>query len=412
MQIRSRIPTHFWSEQLTKVALADWPTLSSFASLQIAKETFTLRHPFGAKHGRGDDVQQVSLRITDMCNLRCHTCGQWGDNGYLHGKSLKELRKNEVPVATYKRMVDQIVAEGWSPGWYIWGGEPMLYDGLLDLLYYIAARDMPIMMVSNGTHLAEHAKEIVDTCKILWVSVDGPTADIHNEQRPGLSKGLDNFKMVKEALAAVSEEKHRRNSLFPFIAPISVIARYNIDHLVDIYRFTSHYADAHIFYLSWWIDPESAADHTADFQARFGFEPKTHLGWIGDWKDFDHQLILDKFEEMYALMNQTETTNGQQKCVPLMYPHLSSNEQIQQYYEDHRAVFGYTQCISIYMTMEVDSNGDVSLCRDYHDYIIGNIKTDSIVDIWRSKEAETFRRSISNQGLMPACRRCCGLMGY
>ena len=62
--------------------------------------------------------------------------------------------------------------------------------------------------------------------------------------------------------------------------------------------------------------------------------------------------------------------------------------------------------------MEVDSNGDVSLCRDYHDYIIGNIKTDKVVDMWNNQKAMKFRQSVSNDGPMPVCRRCCGLMGY
>jgi radical SAM protein with 4Fe4S-binding SPASM domain len=85
---------------------------------------------------------------------------------------------------------------------------------------------------------------------------------------------------------------------------------------------------------------------------------------------------------------------------------------VQQYYQDHAATFGYNQCFNIYSTMEIDSNGDVSLCRDYRDYVIGNITTDSVTEIWHNEAARKFRRSISDEGLMPVCRRCCGLIGY
>lgn len=420
MQTRSRVSTHLIKE-LGKVLLTDWPSFANAAGLQIAKETFNLRHPLGAKHGKGDRVRLVSLRITDMCNLRCHTCGQWGDSGYLLGKSFKELKQNEVPVEVYKRLVDQIVDAGWSPIWYIWGGEPMLYPGIIELLYYIAERKMPIMMVSNGTRIVEHAKEIADTCKNLWLSVDGPDAEIHNQQRPGATAGMDNFRMVEAALKAMREEKTRRHSIYPYISPITVVARYNIDHLVDIHRFVSQYADTHIFYLSWWIDEQSAQDHTADFKRRFGFEPHTHLGWVGSWKDFDHHVVFDRFEEMNRLFQSQDNGNGSanghhgygnHRCVPLMYPALRTREEIERYYTNHHDVFGYTQCISIYMTMEIDSNGDVSLCRDYHDYIIGNIASDSLDEIWYGDAAQRFRQSLSTEGLMPVCRRCCGLMGY
>jgi radical SAM protein with 4Fe4S-binding SPASM domain len=261
-------------------------------------------------------------------------------------------------------------------------------------------------MVTNGTHVAERVDDIMETCKLLWLSIDGPNAEIHNEQRPGVSQKTDNFKAVKAALETISEEKKRRNSVFPFVVPISVIARYNIDYLADIYKFTSQYADAHIFYLSWWIDEQSAQVHSDDFKRRFGFEPHTPWGWVGTWKNFDHGIIFDKFEEMRQLSNE------QRRCPPLMYPRLKTREQVKRYYEDHSAVFGYNQCVSIYMTMEVDSNGDVSLCRDYHDYIIGNIKTDPLKQIWQGEAARKFRSSIASDGLMPVCTRCCGLMGY
>jgi len=95
-----------------------------------------------------------------------------------------------------------------------------------------------------------------------------------------------------------------------------------------------------------------------------------------------------------------------------MMPELRERQDVLSYYDDHKAVFGYDQCVSIFMTMEIDSNGDVSLCRDYHDYVIGNIVQDRLDDIWNGEKARKFRSSIEKDGIMPVCRRCCGLMGY
>lgn len=394
-------------KQLGKMMWQDWPTFAAAARLQLAKETFNLRHPFGAKHGRGDAVQQISLRITDMCNLRCHTCGQWGDNGYLVGKSLKELKQREVPIETYERFVDEVVDAGWSPLWYIWGGEPMMYPGITELMAYLHERKMPVTMVTNGTNVVKNLDTIMDSCKLVWLSIDGPDENIHNDQRPGVNPKHDNFSDVSEALKMLTEEKRRRGTIYPFVIPISVIASYNIDYITDIYDFTSQYADAHIFYLSWWIDQQAAEAHAADFKGRFGFEPYTHWGWVGSWKDFDHGIVYDKFMEM----ERKYQANGS-RCKPMMYPRLETPDDVREYYTDHSAVFGFNQCVSIYMTMEIDSNGDVSLCRDYHDYIIGNIQQQSATEIWTSEKARKFRSSISTDGIMPVCRRCCGLMGY
>ncbi len=406
MTTRSRLSPRYFARQFVSALSEDRATACKFARLQLAKETFSLRHPFGARHGKGDSLELVSLRITDLCNLRCHTCGQWGDEGYLLGESVKALKEQEVPLDVYKRLADEIVAAGWRPVWYIWGGEPMLYPGLIELMHYIKDRGMPISLVSNGTNIAKYAGDIIDTCKIIYLSVDGPNEEIHNAQRPGVTPSHNNFRDVKEALETLRAEKDRRDLMFPYIIPLSCVCRYNIDVLVDLYDFTRQYADAQIFYLTWWIDQQSAQEHTADFERRFGFRPQTHEGWIGTWKDFDHDAIYDRFEEMMATFRQTR------RCPPIMIPDLEAREDIRRYYTDHRATFGYDQCVSIYMTMEINSNGDVSLCRDYHDFVIGNIKDTPIVDIWHGEAARKFRSSISKDGLMPACRRCCGLMGF
>ena len=190
------------------------------------------------------------------------------------------------------------------------------------------------------------------------------------------------------------------------IVPLSCITAYNIDYVVDLYKFTSQYADAQILYLTWWIDQASAIEHSNDYERRFGSKPQTHYGWIGDWNDFDHGIILDKYQEMIDLSRK----GG--KCPPMMMPELYTKEEINTYYKDHSETFGYNQCVSIYMTLEIDSNGDVSLCRDYHDYIIGNIQQDRVEDMWNNEAAVKFSQSISQDGVMPVCRRCCGLMGF
>jgi len=42
-----------------------------------------------AEEGTAHQIRQCSIRITDLCNLRCHTCGQWGDHGFLRSCSIK-----------------------------------------------------------------------------------------------------------------------------------------------------------------------------------------------------------------------------------------------------------------------------------------------------------------------------------
>lgn len=62
---------------------------------------------------------------------------------------------------------------------------------------------------------------------------------------------------------------------------------------------------------------------------------------------------------------------------------------------------------------EIMPNGDVVPCRDYSDYVVGNITKKSILDIYNDEGYRKFRGLLKKHGgLIPICARCCGLMGY
>jgi len=238
---------------------------------------------------------------------------------------------------------------------------------------------------------------------VLHLSVDGPTAEIHNRQRPGAASSYDNFQDVVSGLRAVREA--RGKNAFPLLAPISCITQGSVDHLVELHQLCHGLADLHILYLIWWIDELAAAQHTREFARRFGQEPSTHLGWVGGWKDVDPEQLAAQLARLRAFPDAYRSP-------ALILPDLREADELRAYYTRHEETFGYDQCVSIFMSAEIDSNGNVSLCRDYHDHVIGNIQRESLVSMWQGEKARAFRSSLATWGLMPACRRCCGLMGY
>ena len=96
----------------------------------------------------------------------------------------------------------------------------------------------------------------------------------------------------------------------------------------------------------------------------------------------------------------------------VILPPLAEQADLEAYYTDHEARFGFDKCVSIYSAVEIDSNGDMSPCRDYHDFVVGNVKERTVTQLWNSAPYVQFRQSLSTKGLMPVCARCCGLMGY
>lgn len=379
--------------------------VTKIASVQIEKWLFNLFHP-RAEDGRARRVRQLSLRLTDRCNLRCHTCGQWGDNGFLHERNLKELIKSEVTPERYLEVLKDLVKHKHRPLVYLWGGEPMLYKGTLPIIDTAAKLGLPVSIATNGTRIAGVARQLTQApLFLLQISIDGHTAKLHNRLRPSAENG-NNFLDIQAGLAAVKRARREKKQGLPLIASLTVISKENAAHLLDIYEAFKDHVDLFVFYLSWWITPERAKAQDRDFARRFGFTPKLHWGWLGNWQPDDYDALNDQLEGLLSRSRPLSATPV------VLIPPIMGSENLQAYYKDHSARFGFDQCVSIYQTVEVDSNGDMTPCRDYRDYVVGNIKTDTISSLLNGKAYRRFRRSLTKDGLMPVCSRCCGLMGY
>ncbi len=387
-----RMAPHFWIYR-------------RLAALELDKRLFNLFSPL-RRDGRAGKIRQVSFRITDVCNLRCHTCGQWGDRGYLRDESLKQLKDREVSTERYLELMKDLVRHGHRPVVYFWGGEPMLYKGILDLIAGAAALGLPPSIATNGSRIAASAQQLVEApLFLLQISIDGHCAELHNRLRPSPGSG-DNFGDIVRGLDAVREARNRNGRGLPLIASLTTISEGNLKHLGDIYDAFRDKVDMFVFYLSWWIDKESAAAHEQDFLRRFGFVPTRHRGWDGDWKSADHDELDRQIGGVLA------KSRPWSEPPVIMIPPITGRENLKTYYTNHAERFGYDRCASIYQVVEVNSNGDVSPCRDYHDYVVGNVKNTTITDLWNTEIYRKFRCSVSRDGLMPVCTRCCGLMGY
>ncbi len=375
------------------------------AGLESAK---TIRRLFPALsgNGRGGKIRQLSIRITDLCNLRCETCGQWGNKGYLLNGDIKSFKKNEMTTDRYSFLIDDLVEHGHSPLVYFWGGEPMLYNGTIDLIRKCTAKKLPCSIATNGTKIATHADAFAEIpLFLLQISIDGPSPEIHNKIRPSIS-GEDNFAEILSGLEKMQAARRRSSGGLPLIVSLTTISKHNESHLLDIYEKFQDKVDLFVFYLSWWIDNQTAGKHSDDFNDRFGFRPSMHESWISDIKPENYlemELQLTEIRRRSLAFDQAD-------CI--IMPPLSTAEDLRKYYTEHSCRFGFDRCVSIFNSAEIDSNGDMSPCRDYRDFVVGNLKENTIDELWNSDKYVDYRKNIAVKGLMPACSRCCGLMGY
>ena len=118
---------------------------------------------------------------------------------------------------------------------------------------------------------------------------------------------------------------------------------------------------------------------------------------------------IDLSDQLQQLSRKAAKLSGP---AVIIMPPLTEIGDLETYYSNHDAKFGFDTCNHIFTSVEINSNGDMSPCRDYHDFVVGNVKDQTVTELWNSEPYRKFRLSLSQKGLMPACTRCCGLMGY
>lgn len=341
-------------------------------------------------------IQQVSIRITNACNLRCKTCGQWGETGYNHNKSSSEL-KNIVPLERYLKLSDELKKH--KPIYYIWGGEPFLYPGLMDFTRKIKENKSLLTLVTNATMIKDHAEEIVkQKWDILMFSLDGP-ADIHDEIRG--RKGT--FDKVAEGIEAINKFKRDYKSKLPWIWPLVTISVNNAAWLDKIFEVGNKLGiDSMVVYYSWFTDEEIGDRHTKIFQDKLNVTPEAWRGYL-----FDHNVDTEALKQSLIKIKKSKWN------FPYMLIPELNFDQLETYYKEPGNFFNYGPCISPWYTTEIMANGDVTSCRDYPDYIVGNIREQAFNEIWNGEKLTKFRRTLKEcGGTFPICSRCCGLMGW
>ena len=389
--MRSRLPLGYLRR------MCQMPDVLAHAIRFGLRKRLTVNWDYSRQDGHSSLMKQVNIKITNACNLRCKTCGQWGESGYMLTAPSSVVRET-VPLEVYKRMVDDIA--GIRPWIYIWGGEPFLYSDLLPLLAYMKQNHLLISVVTNGTRLASHAEKLVDTgLDALMLSVDGPR-ETHDTIRgvPGT------FDALLSAITAIQDEKRRQGRHKPHITLVTTVSKDNADKLDQIFDIGEDVgADLMLMYYAWFTTEGIGSRHEAVMQEKLDVTPTAWRGYLWSFDEIDSHAVVESVKRIRA----------KKYSFPyILIPNLEY-EDVGPYYREPGNTFDYDRCVYPWLVTDVMPNGDVAPCRDYPDYVVGNIKEDSIVDIFNGERYRKFRKALQEVGgLFPICARCCGLMGW
>ncbi len=344
------------------------------------------------KVGTSSHLSLVTFRITPLCNLHCLMCNQRGTAGVLKGQYAAQEAKTVIPVEYYKRMVDEI--GHLRPTFYIWGGEPFLYPGLMEFARY-SIKNGPVWSVNtNGTFLKKYAEEIVrDQWHALFVSLDS-FEEVNDKIR-----GKGSYRKVVEGFEEINRQKELQGSHLPYMGIVTTVSNMNYQYLDKLVEAVKDYKLAwHIINLGTYTNDEIIERHREFMVRTLDTEPDCLHGFN---TGFNEGIDGDEFARILTRVHSIKT-GYPIITVPVIRPSKIGTyyAQLDEPVRDH--------CTVPWYQANVDYNGDIYFCSDYPDYILGNLKEDRLLDAFNNERAARFRRNLKNtpDGIMPGCVRC------
>src|SRR5512132_2507551 len=244
----------------------------------------------------------VQLRVTNLCNLRCKMCGQWGDTGIYRsdgfsasatdGKTeaarIRELigLNRQMALSDYVRLLDEVAP--WQPIISLFGGEPLLYPDLLPLVREVKERGLTCTVITNGGRLEQHARELVLAgIDSIAVSIDGPPA-VHNRIRGQ----ADSFERAAAGVRAVARWRKELGCPLPMLIAIVPITELNLTEIEPALEALRELPlDTINVGLRWFVPKEAGARYEQVMKETFGIRAESWKGFEFAWdtgNDGDH----------------------------------------------------------------------------------------------------------------------------
>jgi radical SAM protein with 4Fe4S-binding SPASM domain len=338
----------------------------------------------------------IFLQLLEHCNLRCRMCYEWGDNGpYREKPTLRRLKLEVI-----KSIIEECRPA--RPYYELYGGEPLLYPRLSEVLHAINEAGSKVHLPTNGTLLAKHARLLVETATDrIWVSLDGPP-EINDAQR-----GAGVFDDAIRGIDALHAARAAAGANRPHIGISTVITPANYRHL-DRFFFASldlGKIDCISLELQAYLTETDHGDYERVLQNEFGIRhAPVARGFVCDKSSFAHidfALLADTVARIAAHCERHGLYLN-------TYPKAMTEDNIRKYFDaDWFSMSRVRQrCSFPWISTEINARGDVTSCHAFYDLTLGNVHETSLGEIWRGERYTRYRNYL-RKNLFPVCQACC-----
>jgi len=323
-------------------------------------------------------------------------CYEWGESGTYHAN--EKLAVLELPVVL--RTVEE--CRPWKPIFEFFGGEPLLYSGIWDVIRAIRSAGCQLAFSTNGTFLEEHAEHLADTPPTrLWVSLDGPEA-VNDAQR-----GFGVFQRAMRGVDKLHRAKRTKGSVLPELGLTCVVSPTNFRHVEELFLDCMNLSifSAVSIELQSYATAEQVRIYGETLKTQFGVMSTPYArGYVRDPAVF---AGID-FESLTQQMRNVRRACENDGIAFYSQPKTLEVDNIRNYFTANweRMHDKRTRCAVPWLAAEISARGDVTTCHTFYDLAIGNVYEQSLLDIWRGARLKKLRSYLRGT-LFPICTACC-----
>lgn len=306
----------------------------------------------------------IYFSVTYRCNARCITCLRWQNT----------TDDEELSTEECKKVISQLSEWLGSCNVSFTGGEPFVKEGFYDLLSYANSLQLCTNISTNGIVFD------ADTCKhVLQTGVDSIVFSLNSVEPSLHNRYKGNEGLHQRIVTAIKYFKQKKSPLR--IGVLCLITK-------DTYKYLNDFV----------LWAKDLGIDSVDFQPILDIHPP-ELVFETPLSEKLFSMPIAQIDDLAELDNQIELLIQRKKeGHPIVIP-VKNLRMIKAFFRGLKQLPPQRRCTVGFRNLYIAHTGDIQLCPWFAP--IGNIRQDSIKNLWFSKTA--MRRRLE----MLTCKKPC-----
>ncbi|MET1074636.1 MAG: radical SAM protein [Umezawaea sp.] len=341
--------------------------------------------------------QEVSLQLTYRCNLRCTHCYQWNEQGFFRDFS-PQRQRTELDLAVMEDVLAATAAQ--RSKLFLWGGEPLMHTKFGEVAGLLERYPRTVNMCTNGLLLKRKLDDLLRIGRDLnlLVSLDGLGEDHEALRGKGtFARTTDNIRMMLDLKRSGAWDGEL--SLSCMVSHVTVGKMYEFMEWAEDLGVNTVY-----FQFPWFISPDVAQSMDRLYAESFAWlNPETQTKQP-TWHSYTYQLPPEQLPVLHESMARLA---ARQWRVRVRYqPQLEDDEVDDFILGTSRPAQHRSKCLAVSNRLEVHADGNVSSCKFFPEFVVGNLYDTPVGELWQSAAFREVREIMSANGMMPVCSKC------